>query len=324
MNERRSFVPSMRQLRAFVAVYQLRKISTAAEQLHITQSAVSLLIRQLENGLGISLFERTTRALRPTEAANDMIAVADRILRDVGSLTANALDMAMLRKGRVSVAITPTLGEIMLPVAVRTFREKYPGVQLLVDDCAPDQFVSRVVGEQVDFGIGSPEQAGAEIDVETLVRDHLSVVCPAGHPLGRRKTVRWSELAPYGIITVRPGYGIRPLIDASAAQGGVLLQVVNEVTFLSTALWMTTSGMGISIMPSAYARHSAIQDLVIRPLTHPKVSRDTVLVSKRARVLSSAAKAFVEEIRLAIGSRPGPQIQPLETSGLTRSPPAST
>lgn len=314
MNELRSFAPTMRQLRAFVSVYQLRKISTAAEQLHLTQSAVSLLIRQLENGLGILLFERTTRALRPTEAANDMIAVADRILRDVASLTTNAVDTATLRKGRVSVAITPTLGEIMLPSAVRSFREKYPGLQLSLDDCAPDQFVSRVVGEQVDFGIGSPEQAGAEIDIETLLRDHLSVVCPAGHPLGRRKTVRWAELGPYGIITVRPGYGIRPLIDASAAQGGVQLQVVNEVTFLSTALWMADSGMGISVMPSAYARHSSIQNLVIRPLTHPKVSRDIVLVTKRGRTLTAAARAFVEEVQRAIGSRAVQPLQPSERS----------
>lgn len=304
MNERRTYVPSMRQLRAFVAVYQLRKISTAAEQLHLTQSAVSLLIRQLENGLGISLFERTTRALRPTEAADDMIAVADRILRDVSSLTTNAFDMSLLRKGRIRVAVTPTLGAIVLPAAVRAFQAKYPGVQISVDDCAPEQFVARVVGEQVDFGIGSPEQAGADVDLQTLARDHLCVVCPQDHPLGRRKTVKWSDLKPYGVITVRPGYGIRPLIDASAARGGVQLHVVNEVTFLSTALWMTHSGMGISIMPSAYARDSSIQNLVTRPLSQPKVSRDIVLVTKRARTLSPAASAFVKEVQLALGARP--------------------
>jgi DNA-binding transcriptional LysR family regulator len=301
MNGSRAFAPSMRQLRAFVAVYRLRKIGTAAEQLHLTQSAVSLLVRQLEIGLGITLFERTTRSLRPTEAANDMIAVAERILRDVEHLSTHALDVSALRRGRVSVAVTPTLGAIVLPAAVRAFRSRHPGVQISVDDCAPDQFVSRIVGEQVDFGIGSPEQASAEVDIKTLMRDHLSIVCPTDHPLARQKSVKWSELGAHGIITVRPGYGIRPLIDANAARAHIQLHVVNEVTFLSTALWMTESGMGLSIMPSAYASHSPIQGLAVRPLSHPKVSRDIALVTKRGHTLSPAAHAFVQFVRQTIG-----------------------
>lgn len=303
MNDRTSFVPSMRQIRAFSAVYQLRKISTAAEQLHLTQSAVSLLLRQLEKGLDIQLFERTTRSLRATEAAHDMAPVAERILRDVEHLSVHAQDMSALRKGRVSIAITPTLGGIVLPGAVKTFQQQHPAVQILIDDCAPDQFIARIVGEQVDFGIGSPEQASAEVEVSTLIRDHLSIVCPEDHPLARKKAVRWSELAPHGIITVRPGYGIRPLIDTSAMRANVQLQVINEVTFLSTALWMTESGMGISIMPSAYARHSPLQGLVARPLSHPRVSRDIVVVCKRGHTLSLAAKAFIKEVQFALAPR---------------------
>lgn len=305
MNERAAFLPSMRQIKALVSVYQLRKISAAAEQLHLTQSAVSLLIRQLEAGLGITLFERTTRSLRPTEAAHDLVAVADRILRDVGRLSAHAQDMSSLRRGRVSIAITPTLGKIVLPAAVRAFREKHPDVQIHVDDCAPDQFVARIVGEQVDFGIGSPEQASAEVEVSTLIRDHLSIVCPQDHPLARHRTVKWSDLGEHGVITVRPGYGIRPLIDASAARANVQLQIVNEVTFLSTALWMTECGLGVSIMPSAYALHAPIEGLVLRPLSHPRVSRDIVVVSKRGHTLSLAARAFVKEVQQSLAPRRG-------------------
>jgi DNA-binding transcriptional LysR family regulator len=89
MNQRTShFTPSVRQLRAFRAVYQLRKVSAAAEQLSLTQSAVSVLIRQLEEGLDTRLFDRTTRSLSPTSAAQEAIVVAERILRDVESLGA--------------------------------------------------------------------------------------------------------------------------------------------------------------------------------------------------------------------------------------------
>src|SRR5688500_12166907 len=126
MNAATTFTPSLRQLRAFRAVYQLRKLSAAAEQLSITQSAVSVLIRQLEEGLGARLFDRTTRSLRPTPAAAEAIAVAERILRDVDSLGAGLRDLAALRRGRVSLAVTPTLGEILLPPVVRRFAQLHP------------------------------------------------------------------------------------------------------------------------------------------------------------------------------------------------------
>jgi DNA-binding transcriptional LysR family regulator len=301
MNPAPKFSPTIRQLRAFLAVHQLRKLSAAAEKLYVTQSAVSMLIRQLEEGLGTRLFDRTTRSLQPTAAANEMLPVAERILRDVDSLSADFRELAQLQRGRIWLAITPTLASFLLPAAIRRFGQAHPGVRVVVDDCAPDQFVSRVIGEHVDFGIGTPERPGAEVETETLMRDHLSLVCASGHPLAASaKPVRWAELAGHPVITVRPGYGIRPLIDGTAAQAGVVLEVVNEVSFLSTALWMTASGMGPSIMPSAFARAAGDDALVVRSLTAPRVSRDVFVVTKRGRSLSAASRSFIDTLRQAL------------------------
>jgi len=297
MNEATHFTPTMRQLRAFRAVYQLRKLSAAAEQLSVTQSAVSVLIRQMEEGLGVRLFDRTTRSLQPTQAASEAIVVAERILRDVDSLGAGLRDLTALRRGRVSLAVTPTLAEILLPKVLRRFSALHPEIRVVVDDCAPDQFIARVVGEHVDFGIGTPERAAADVDSQMLMRDHLALVCEKGHALAALKAPRWADLRGHPVITVRPGYGIRPLIDGAAAQAGVALDVANEVAFLSTALWMTACGMGASIMPSAFARHSVHPNLVVRPLGSPRVSRDVSIVTKRGRSLPPACQRLIEVMR---------------------------
>jgi len=297
MNRGATFSPSVRQLRAFRAVYQLRKLSAAAEQLALTQSAVSVLIRQLEEGLGTRLFDRTTRSLRPTAAATEALATVERILRDLDSLGAGLRDLGTLRRGRVSIAVTPTLAEILLPPALQRFGQAYPGIQVVVDDCSPDQFVGRVVGEHVDFGVGTPERAAADVDTRKLVGDTLALVCRADHPLARKRRLAWSALQGHPIVTVRPGYGIRPMIDAAAAQAGVQLDVVNEVAFFSTALWMTRCGLGASIMPSAYARSAKHSALVVRQLQAPVVSRDISFVSKRGRSLSPAAQAFADALQ---------------------------
>lgn len=282
--------PTLKQLRAFAAVYELRKLTAAAERLSVTQSAISVALRQLEDNLGCRLFDRTTRSLRPTRAADEAIVVAQRILRDLDALGAGLKDLSALHRGRVSVAVTPALAEIILPAALRQFALQHPDIHVVVDDCAPDQFVARVVGEHVDFGIGAPEQAAADVDTRTLRRDYLAIVVRLGHPLAAQRQVRWSQLGSHAVITVRPGYGIRPLIDATAARAGVSLNVHHQVAFLSTALWMADCGMGAAIMPSAYASRGAHPERVVLPLVAPKVSRDVALVTKRGRSLSPAAQ----------------------------------
>ena len=295
-----NFSPTIRQLRAFLAVYQLRKLSTAAQRLFVTQSAVSMLIRQLEDGLDTRLFDRTTRSLKPTAAAEQMMVTVERILRDVDSLSADFRELAALERGRVTLAITPTLAGFLLPDAIRAFAEKHPGVRVLVNDCAPDQFISRIIGEHVDFGIGTPERPGAEVEVQRFMRDHLALVCRIDHPLAKARVVRWSDLGGHPVITVRPGYGVRPLIDGNAADAGVALDVVNEVSFLSTAIWMTAAGMGASIMPSAFARAEADPSLVIKILRAPRVARDISIVTKRGHSLSAAARAFIEALKRSL------------------------
>lgn len=297
MNRTTAFTPSVRQLRAFRAVYQLRKLSAAAEQLSVTQSAVSVLVRQLEDGLGTRLFDRTTRSLRPTAAATEALATVERILRDLDSLGTGLRELGTLRRGRVSLAITPTLGEILLPPVVQRFATEHPGIHVVVDDCSPDQFVSRIVGEHVDFGVGTPERAAADVDTRPLATDTLALVCRPDHALARRRALAWKDLQGHPIVTVRPGYGIRPLIDNAAAQAGVVLDVANEVAFFSTALWMTQSGMGASIMPSAYARAAREPALLVRQLARPVVSRDIAIVTKRGRSLSPAAQALADALQ---------------------------
>ena len=302
MNQERAFSPTLKQLRAFVAVYHLRKLSAAATQLFITQSAVSVLIRQMEEGLGARMFDRTTRSLQPTPAAHEAIQIAERILRDLESLGSGLEDLTGLRRGRVTVAVTPTLAEILLPPVIRAFSTQHPDIQIAIDDCAPDQFYSRVMNEQTDFGIGTPERLGAGVELQTLLRDHLSLVCRREHPLAQRRTLRWKDLDGLPVTTVRPGYGIRPLIELSAARAGVRLNVMQEVTFLATALWMTGNGLAPSIMPAAYLTYSRDPHLVAKTLTAPKVSRDISLVLKQGRSLSPAARQFITVLRKTLAT----------------------
>lgn len=301
------FTPTFRQLRAFLAVCRLGKISAAADQLFITQSAVSMLIRQLEDGLNQRLFDRTTRALAVTQAGKEAAIMAERILRDVDAMGGAFGELQDLRRGRVSFAITPTLAGMLLPIALEQFTQAYPGVQVVIDDCGPEQFSARVLDEHVDFGIGTPERAGGQLHLQTLMRDQLCLICPPGHVLADKATLRWQDLQGQRVIVGRPGYGARALVDAACAQAGVQLHIAYEMSFLSMGLWMVASGIAPAIMPSAYASYWPLvqqQGIVIQALQTPSISRDISIVTKLGRSLPRACEVFVQTLRQTLQNHP--------------------
>ena len=286
---------TMKQLRAFVAVYRLRKLAAAAEKLSVTTSAVSVLIRQIEVSLKTRLFDRTTRSLEPTSAAHEAIGPVERILQEVGLLEASFLDLSERRRGKVHLAVTPAIGSALMPQTVLSFTRAYPDIRVIIDDCAPDQFLSRILTEQVEFGVGTPQEASGEIEILTLVDDQLCLVCRTDHPLARHQEVRWADLVSVPVIAVRGGgYGVRRLIDQIAVKVGIDLNIASEINFLTSALWMTASGLGVSILPSALFVQSHFDDLVARPLIMPTVSRAISLVTKYGRSLSPACQSFTE------------------------------
>jgi DNA-binding transcriptional LysR family regulator len=285
---------TLKQLRAFVAVYRLGKLASAAEELGVTRSAVSVLIRQVEETLNTRLFDRTTRSLAPTRAAEDVFGIADRILRDVATLGSNFRALSEGSRGRVRLAATPGTAMALLPRTARRFSRRYANIELILDDCAPDQFLQLISSERVEFGIGVPPPARSEFETLLLLEDRMQFVCARDHPFVARAMVRWSDLSGLPLIVFRRGYGVRQLIDNTLLKVGLTPSIAHEVGFFSTATWMTASGMGVTILPTALARLYLHGGLVMKPLVEPEVTRAIALVSKKGRSLSPTARLFIE------------------------------
>lgn len=284
--------PTVKQLRAFEAVYRTGKIATAAAELALTQSAVSMLLKQLESKLGLTLFDRTTRALHRTDAGHALAATAQRLLGELDGL-AGELRQQVGSHGKVRLAVTPAVAQALMPRALRRLQEESPGIRVVMDDCAPDQFVASILAERVDFGVGILDQEHPELTSETLLREQLMLVAQPGHPLaGTRGTVRWSALAGHALILVKPGYGIRRRIDQAAAQAGVTLEVVHEVSLYATALAMAREGLGAALLPGSMLGEES-SSLVARRLVGPAVARNVSLVIKRGHSLTTAGRKLL-------------------------------
>lgn len=291
---------NLRQLQAFVAVYRLGSLTRAAEQLCVTQPAVTVLLRQLEQASGVRLFDRTTRSLRPTAAAHESIAKAERILKDFDQLVAGFRDVAERRRGSLAVGATPAVASSLLPPAVLEFRERFPEVRVAIHDLAPERLVAAVTDEDVEFSLGTPDGPSVDVELKTLIQDRMCVICRRDSPLARRRSIAWDEIVGRVTVSVRKGHGIRTMIDDTLGRLGVRFEPSYEVSYLATALALTQHGLGVSILPSYLTRYFHGGQLAAIRLVDPVVTRNLSLVVRRGASLSPAAEGFLEVLRARI------------------------
>lgn len=284
-----STLPSIRQLRALVAVYHTGSVSAAALELAVTQPAVTVLLRELEDRLGVRLFDRTTRLLRKTAAATKAIGYAERALAELSGMVDAMRQLTSLQEGHVRVAATSAVAQGALPSAMRLFAQQNPSVVITVEEVSPSDFTESILLERVDFGVGTLEEPVPGLKLVVLKTEPLVA---AGLDLGRGRgsAITWKQLSALPLITVKFGYGIRARIDAAAKNAGVELQIVQEISHLRTAVAMAASGLGVVVAPPSMVVNEP--RLVVRQLTRPTVQRVIGIVTRQGRSLSPAAQAF--------------------------------
>lgn len=287
---------TVRQLRAFVAVAQLSGFSAAATRLHRTQSALSMLVRSLEDEIGVTLFERTTRTVKLTDAGREFLPQAEKMLTDLHNAVAGTRLHAERTRGRVVIAVSPTFASAMLPALLERFRREQPDVLVVLRDDASPRQIRRLVQEgEADLGIGPLERGERGwFVVDVLMDDELMLACPRGHPLGRRKRVHWSDLAELPLIGFARDNALHVLVEQSLAATGVRLRARYEVTSIATAAALVAAGLGVSVLPSYASQLHLQQRLHFRPLVDPVVKRDLCLLRLRDRAMPPAAQAFID------------------------------
>jgi LysR family carnitine catabolism transcriptional activator len=284
-------MPSVRQLRAFVAVCQSGHISAAAEMLSVTQPAVTVLLRELEDRLRVKLFDRTTRSLRRTNATEEAYEYARRVLAEIDSMRHAMSQIADSQRGTLRIAATATVVQTILPDVLRQFSERHPSVKVLIDDCAPGDFVERIMSERVDCGVGTLEAPVPGLEERIFLSDPVVAAAPSSL-FGTAQPIRWTELDRFATITVRAGYGIRRRIEQAALQAGLDLRITREVALFPTAVALAAGGQGVAIVPESVVSASPHQGLGGRRLVEPTLEKATAFISKKDRSLPPSAQSL--------------------------------
>lgn len=284
---------TLRQLRAFIAVARTGSFTVAAESMHVTQSALSSLIKEMEQALGVQMFDRTTRRLELSEVGKDFYPLIDKLVLDLDGVLGEINSLKALKKGVVRIAVPQLFACTLLPQVMGEYRKHYPDVQVKLIDCSVESVVSRVLTGEVDIGIGPERNLVSGIDATLLFEMPFMLVFPKKHPLEKKSRVTWADAASLPLITLQGEFAERLALDLHGDFRNVTLNPTNEVTFMTTALAMVSANLGVTAcLPYAESLVKLYQ-LQMRRLRDPEVTRKFFVFSRHGRSPMPAAESFV-------------------------------
>lgn len=282
---------TLRHLRSFIEVARRGNFTRAAEALSVSQPALTITINQFEEGLGVKLFDRTTRRVRLTSEGAEFLPTAQRLIEDFDAAIAGMRDVAERRRGRVGLAALPSVAVRLLPRIVAHFSQAHPGIQIHLHDDNASGVELRVRRNEVDFGIGSLWAPNPELEFRVLITDSFGVVCRADHRLGReRGPIAWRAIADEPFLGLAADTGIRPLLDAAKTLPDNVRAPRYEVSNTATLEGMLKAGLGITALPALAMPADGASGLVFRPLQRPALRREIGLITRKGRSLSPAAQ----------------------------------
>ncbi|NJL04894.1 MAG: LysR family transcriptional regulator [Chloroflexaceae bacterium] len=295
----------LRHLRYFEAVARHSHVTRAAEELHIAQPALSKQISQLEQELDIALFNRVGRSVRLTEAGEALLPHARAVLAQVAVARAEMSERVGLRKGRVSIGTTPTVGTRLLPPALADFSRMYPGIEFRLSEAGLQTLLEELEAGLADMVIVSLPLGDPAVTVEELFSEELVVVVNNLHPLAAQQQVRLADLSSERWVLTAEDYDLRASVLSACQQVGFVPQVILEGGEIDTLLRLVAAGLGISLMPRLGIPPD--ETLTVLQVTDLDLTRTLGLAWRDDRVSAPAARAMrqflPERLRTEVATR---------------------
>ncbi|MFE1234464.1 LysR family transcriptional regulator [Streptomyces sp. NPDC059442] len=292
----------LQQMRYVIAVAETNSFTRAAERCLVVQSALSHQVARLERELGARLFERTSRRVRLTPAGEAFLPAARQCLEAAERATAEVAAAVGVVRGRLAVGLIPTVTAVDIAAALRDFHERYPDVRISLRVGASDELTHQVEEGDLDVAfLGLPTTARLDgVDSRELARDRLVAVVAPGHPLAGETAVDLRRLAREVFVDLPAGTAGRVQSDLAFSAAGLSREVAYEVTNADFLARLVGQGLGIAMLPHAFAPRLAGVTTV--EVTDAPTRVEHVVWSRAGR--TPAASAFLAALGI-----PGPGVE---------------
>ena len=293
-----------RQLQYFLAVAESLHFSRAAEKLFVTQPTLSHQLAELESQLGTTLFDRSGKAVRLTQAGELFRAYAKRSLDEIEAGCSALAELEGLQRGELRIGTNQSFMYRLMPPIICEFHERHPAVHLHVHEMTASRIERQLTDGILDLGIAFVPSALPDTELEPLLDERLLLVVRRDHALASRSRVQMAELEGIPMVLLAREYSTRQLIEHCLAKAGVTPTVACETNTIELMRRLTAISGLAAIMPESSVEETP--RVRVLPLVDPEPVRTSALLWPRHKFRTLAAKRFAEIVRDRFAS-PMPQ-----------------
>ncbi len=286
----------IRQLKAFLAIAEAKTFTAGAKVVNITQAAISMQIRQLEDELGMSLFTRTPRRVILTEAGEHLLQRARRILREHDAAIAEIAELAGAEYGRLRIGSASAMfATAQLPTILERLKEKFPNAEITVSSGTSQTLVEKMMHGDIDIAFVSLPVETPNIQTDLLFSDEIVAIAHPKHPLANEKFISAATLAGEQLILGEKGGNTRRMIDDFFGAANVKPNVVMELSRQEAINKMVENQMGVGIAGAKNVSKEIREGRLISWMVEgAEIKWDLGLARLRGGYFSPIAKEFVQ------------------------------
>lgn len=286
-----------RQLTYFVQVAKDNSFTVAARNLHLSQPALSKMIKKLEDDLGVQLFDRSEHKMSLTDAGERLFEEGQRILSEMDSITESIQDTKNLRTGNVSVGIPPVIGTSYFPPLIANFRNDFPGINLSIIENGAVTVYEMVEKGYVDLGLVILPELSDRIEYIPVTEDKVVLIVHNDHPLANREKVVIEDLKDESFALLDETFLLHHHVIKACREAGFEPNIYFKSSQWDFLTELVCLNQGISILPRPILARFNSKSIKQIPIDHPELTWRIAIIMKKNRYVSYAAKKFIEYVK---------------------------
>lgn len=284
---------SLKQLRVFVAVSQQQSITHAAKSLFLTKAAVSMALSEVENQLGLQLFDRTNNRLHLNPYGQRLLPIADELLHRAASIDTLFQQSGELI-GELAIGASETIGNQLCPWLLAQFRQKTAHTQQTLHISNSANIANMILNYRLDIGLIEGDVNHSDIETLAWLKDEMCIIVAADHPLLEKTNLTLADLTDNAWVLREPGSGSRAFFESHIAPSISQWQLAYELNSIEAQLNFIAAGLGLACVSKFSATHALANDRVRILTLDKKLERQYKIIMHKQKYKSELITAFIE------------------------------
>ena len=285
---------TLKQLKAFLVLARTLNYANAANELCLSQSALSLSIKTLEEELGGKLFKRNTRRVEITTEGQSLIPYAKKLLANWEDMEKDVKQRFKLNRGTLNIASMPFATHAVLPEVMHDFAQQHPNISFSIHDITNEKIIEKVQEGIFEIGICFEPKANDQLIFQPLFNEDFLALLPKHHVLAKQKSVTWLELCSCPFVTLQNPSIIRYVIEEHCAALQVVLDLKVECHQISSLSHFVAYGMGVSAIPRHFQKFIDLEKNVLVEIEDNQAQLAVGIIYKKDYELSNMSSQFIE------------------------------